>query len=508
MISAVSWVPCGVAKRVPVRYEPTEEEIKTAQEQLLGRADKPSAHEASAEENKEEPDSETKAIIDEFALENYDEEEEGIHIHGAGMNVEGVSYHEGKDGDPYVTFEGSDSDEENFFIEPTDALVLAAYTDEDVSMLQVHVYETLEDNLYIHHDLLLSAFPLSIARFDANPNNISERGNYVAIGTFNPVIELWDLDLVDSFEPVATLGGVVDGASTSKGKKKSKKKSKPQYLPGSHEDAVMALSWNAMQRNVLASGSADTTVKLWDITTQNCLLTMNHHQNKVQSLHWHPVEQSILLSGGFDKQVCVVDCRSPNTVGRWNMTSDVESLTWNLHMPEQFLVSCEDGTVTSFDARKPGAQAIFTLSAHNLAVSSISMNPTVPGMLATCSIDKHLKIWDIADNKPSCIFSRELDLGSIFSVSFCPNNPFCLAMGGEKRGARVWDSSENPEVWRRFSPRVDTTKVTQKQTDMLDSLQKMSMLDDNSDESDHEDVAGYAPKAPTTDKKKKAKKPK
>ena len=56
----------------------------------------------------------------------------------------------------------------------------------------------------------------------------------------NPVIEVWDLDLVDGLEPVFKLGSP---AAASSGKKKGKKGGKWK-APVGHTDAVLSLAWN------------------------------------------------------------------------------------------------------------------------------------------------------------------------------------------------------------------------------------------------------------------------
>ena len=64
---------------------------------------------------------------------------------------------------------------------------------------------------------------------------------------------MWDLDLVDSLEPAYKLG-----------KKGSKKKGITRV---GHKDAVLSLSWNSHVGHVLASGSADHSALVWDLTT-------------------------------------------------------------------------------------------------------------------------------------------------------------------------------------------------------------------------------------------------
>jgi periodic tryptophan protein 1 len=155
-----------------------------------------------------------------------------------------------------------------------------------------------ETNLYVHHDVLLPAFPLSVAWMNCAPKSGTNEVNCAAIGTMYPGIEIWDLDCVDAVEPVTTLGGYSDEAikaAGKKGKKGGKKESKA-LKGGSHEDAVMGLSWNREFRNVLASASADTTVKIWDIATETASQTLNHHKGKVQACEWNPAEPTVLLT--------------------------------------------------------------------------------------------------------------------------------------------------------------------------------------------------------------------
>ena len=394
-----------------------------------------------------------KGMVDDLAelnMDAYDDEDDDEAATGRLFGGGKLTHYEGNEEDPYMTIKDSDDDEEeepdDMTMRDTDLVILAARTDEDVSHLEVWVYEEAgvtgneETNLYVHHDVLLPAFPLCVAWMNCSPKSGTEEVNCAAIGTMYPGIEIWDLDCVDAVEPVTTLGGYSDETIKSAGKKKKGKESKA-LKGGSHEDAVMGLSWNRQFRNVLASASADKTVKIWDIATETAKSTLNHHKDKVQACEWNPSEASVLLTGSYDKTAQVVDVRTPDGASlKWTVSADVESAIWHTSEPTQFLVSNEDGMVMCFDTRMgSNSDCVFNLQAHDKATTGLSMCAGAAGLLVTCSTDKTVKLWDLNGGKPAILSQHSPQVGAIFSCGFSPSVPYLVATAGSKGTVAVWD---------------------------------------------------------------------
>lgn len=143
------------------------------------------------------------------------------------------------------------------------------------------VYNEKEGSLYVHHDLLLPSFPLCVEWLDFEPGH--PQGSYCAIGSMEPQIDVWDLDVVNCLEPAYTLG-----------RKGSRKK---RIAHVGHYDAVLDLAWNQNFHHILASGSADKKLILWDIERLEPSVTIKSFTDKVQCLEWHKFETQSLLAG-------------------------------------------------------------------------------------------------------------------------------------------------------------------------------------------------------------------
>ncbi|XP_035679787.1 periodic tryptophan protein 1 homolog [Branchiostoma floridae] len=471
VVTCLAWVPRGVAKAVPDKVQVDKEEL-----QRLIKETSNSLKELEDEE-KEEQDVEDVEMeggatggedaeddLAEFNLDNYDDDPAGSLI----GNLASLTVYASNDDDPYITVkedaELEEEEREDFTIKSSDNLVIVGRAEEDCSILEVYIYNEDEKVQYVHHDLILPAFPLALEWMNFDPGE-DKPGNLVAVGSVTPGIDIWDLDVVDSLEPVVTLG--------SHKKKPSKKKKKVSAPPRvGHTDAVLDLSWNRLVRNILASASADRTVALWDLSQGKPVTTLSQHKDKVQTLEWHPFEAQSLLSGGFDKHAILYDCRSPKDSHKsWVLSGEVERVMWNHFSPFHFLASTDDGFVYNVDIRTD--KPVFTLSAHPQAVTGLSLSSAVPGCLVTTSSDKTLKVWDIQDNKPALMFQKEMKMGGLTCARSCPDSPFLFAMGGEKDSLRVWSvmDSGNTAVQTRFEGRPRPQLPTQTPSEMTSADQ-------------------------------------
>lgn len=206
------------------------------------------------------------------------------------------------------------------------------------------------------------------------------------------------------------------------------------YLRG-HAGSVRSVALSA-DGKILASGSADNTIILWNaITHQPLGLPLTGHTGSVWSVALSP-DGKILASGSGDNTILLWDVatRQPLAPPLIGHTGAVVSVA--LSGDSKILASgSEDGTIILWDmvTRQPLGPP---LTGHTEPVRSVTLS-TDGKTLVSGSADKTIRVWDVATRQPmgSPLIGHN---GPVRSVVL--NSDGTMLVSGSKDGTIiVWD---------------------------------------------------------------------
>lgn len=136
-----------------------------------------------------------------------------------------------------------------------------------------------------------------------------------------------------------------------------------------HMAEVNCLSFNPLNEHIVATGSADKTVALWDIRNLSQKLHLfESHQEEVFQVGWSPHNETILASSGADRRLMV-----------WDLSRIGE---------EQEPGDEEDGP----------PELLFVHGGHTAKISDFAFNGNEDWVVASVAEDNILQIWQMAEN--------------------------------------------------------------------------------------------------------------
>ena len=58
-------------------------------------------------------------------------------------------------------------------------------------------------------------------------------------------------------------------------------------------------------------------------------------------------------------------------------------------------------------------------------------------------------VWDIKDSAPELVHGKNVNVGSIYALSACPDVPYVFCAGGKNKDNQMylWDSRESEQGW-------------------------------------------------------------
>ncbi|KAJ1527329.1 Notchless protein 1, partial [Nowakowskiella sp. JEL0078] len=158
-----------------------------------------------------------------------------------------------------------------------------------------------------------------------------------------------------------------------------------------HSEAILSVSFSP-DGSQLATGSGDTTVRIWDLNTETPQHTLTGHKDWVQIVAWSP-DCKTIASGSMDKTIRLWTAKTGQLLGVLTAhTQCITSLTWEpLHRGGRRLASSsKDATVRVWDAVT--RRCLYALTQHVAPVTCVRWGGQ--GLIYSASRDKSVKVWD------------------------------------------------------------------------------------------------------------------
>lgn len=214
-----------------------------------------------------------------------------------------------------------------------------------------------------------------------------------------------------------------------------------------HDHWVLSLSWHH-SLPFLASGGMDGKLIIWDAHNWGKIVFEgNLHTQWINSISWSPDKNSLrIVTGSKDSIARIWDVRSGRCINTLSQHTDsITAVRWVTET--QIVTASRDKTVKIWNT---DGQLVRSLDGHSHWINCLSTTAdfklrcskeliSEDTLLATGSEDNSVCIWSIKNNK--LLYRLTGHQGPVSCVSFSPNCKFLISASFDKT-IRLWDVYE------------------------------------------------------------------
>lgn len=198
-----------------------------------------------------------------------------------------------------------------------------------------------------------------------------------------------------------------------------------------HFSSINALAFSS-DGQTLASGSADRTVKLWNLNSRIPRCTLAGHSNLIEALALTPDAQT-LASGSWD-----------HTIKIWNVDTGelIHTLCEHCGWIKSLAISPDGKILASGSADKSikiwdleSRQVWATFKGHSSTVCAIALTPDGQ-FLASGSADKTVKLWNLSNGNVELTLDAHSD--TVNTLAFSPSGQILIS-GSADKTIKIWN---------------------------------------------------------------------
>jgi len=224
-------------------------------------------------------------------------------------------------------------------------------------------------------------------------------------------------------------------------------------LVSGHTGSVLDCDFNPFDDSMFASASEDTTIKLWSIPDDweptdekglakagnnltESLVDLTGHKKKVTLLRFHPTAANVLASASADYTVKTWDVEKNEVISSFDDCNDlVQDIVWNYN-GDRYATSCKDKIVRMMDARTGKANSTIDKPHDGVRSVKLSFLGESEKFLTVGSSRQNareVKIWDLK-NLSQPLSSEKVDNASGVLLPLFDSDTNVLYLAGKGDG--------------------------------------------------------------------------
>ena len=163
---------------------------------------------------------------------------------------------------------------------------------------------------------------------------------------------------------------------------------------------ISCIIWNSYHKSTLASSDYEGAVTVWDASTAQRIKTFQEHEKRCWSVDFNSVDSRLIASGSDDARVKLWNLNMEHSVASLEAKANVCCVKFNPCSSYHLAFGSADHCVHYYDLRNM-REALMVFKGHRKAVSYVKFLNKED--IVSASTDSQLKLWNVKN--PHCLRS-------------------------------------------------------------------------------------------------------